>query len=55
MPSFGHYRPNPNGKGYEPWALQVLELSGDRIVEFSFFLDTARLFPLFGLPLEYPG
>jgi RNA polymerase sigma-70 factor (ECF subfamily) len=55
MPSFGHYRPNPNGEGYEPWALQVLELSGDRIVEFSFFLDTARLFPLFGLPLEYPG
>jgi RNA polymerase sigma-70 factor (ECF subfamily) len=48
-PAFGQYKPSPNG-GYEPWALQVLELSGGRIVELTFFLDTARLFPLFGLP-----
>ena len=48
-PAFGQYKPSPNG-GFEPWALQVLELSGGRIVEFTFFLDTARLFPLFGLP-----
>ena len=40
----------PSGGGYEPWALQVLELSGGRIVELSFFLDTETLFPLFGLP-----
>ena len=30
--------------------LQVLELDAGRIVEFTFFLDTATLFPLFGLP-----
>jgi RNA polymerase sigma-70 factor, ECF subfamily len=48
-PAFGQYKPSPDG-GYEPWALQVLELSGGRIVELTFFLDTERLFPLFGLP-----
>jgi len=48
-PAFGQYKPSPRG-GYEPWALQVLELSGGRIAEFTFFLDTAKLFPLFGLP-----
>jgi RNA polymerase sigma-70 factor, ECF subfamily len=53
-PAFGQYKPSPDG-GYEPWALQVLELSEGRIVEFSFFLDTQTVFPLFGLPLEYPG
>ena len=49
MPTYGQYKPSPQG-GYEPWALQVLQLSGGRIAEFTFFLDTARLFPLFGLP-----
>jgi RNA polymerase sigma-70 factor (ECF subfamily) len=48
-PAFGQYKPSPEG-GYEPWALQVLELEGGRIREFTFFLDTERLFPLFGLP-----
>src|SRR5438046_6763931 len=48
-PAFGQYKPSPDG-GYEPWALQVLEISDGRIVEFSFFLDTETLFPLFGLP-----
>jgi RNA polymerase sigma-70 factor (ECF subfamily) len=50
-PAFGQYKPSPNG-GHEPWALQVLELSDGRIAEFTFFLDTAKLFPLFGLPLR---
>jgi RNA polymerase sigma-70 factor (ECF subfamily) len=49
MPTFGQYKPSPQG-GYDPWALQVLELKDGRIAEFTFFLDTARLFPLFGLP-----
>jgi RNA polymerase sigma-70 factor (ECF subfamily) len=49
-PAFGQYKPSESGSGHEPWALQVLELSGDRIVELTFFLDTDRLFPLFGLP-----
>ena len=48
-PAFGQYKPSPDG-GYEPWALQVLELSGGRIAEFTFFLETDTLFPLFGLP-----
>jgi RNA polymerase sigma-70 factor (ECF subfamily) len=48
-PAFGQYKPSPDG-GHEPWALQVLELSAGRIVEFTFFLDTETLFPLFGLP-----
>ena len=49
LPAFGQYKPSPDG-GYEPWALQVLRLEGGRIVEFTFFLDTDTLFPLFGLP-----
>jgi RNA polymerase sigma-70 factor, ECF subfamily len=49
-PAFGQYKPSESGSGHEPWALQVLELSGDRIVELTFFLDTDRVFPLFGLP-----
>lgn len=48
-PAYGQYKPAPGG-GYEPWALQVLEVSDGRIGEFSFFLDTDTLFPLFGLP-----
>jgi RNA polymerase sigma-70 factor (ECF subfamily) len=51
-PAFGQYKPSPNG-GFEPWALQVLELEGGQIVELTFFLDTQRLFPVFGLPLTF--
>ena len=50
-PAFGQYKPSPDG-GYEPWALQVLEVSGGRIAELTFFLDTGRIFPLFGLPVR---
>jgi RNA polymerase sigma-70 factor, ECF subfamily len=48
-PAYGQYKPSPDG-GFDPWALQVIELVDGRIAEFSFFLDTATLFPLFGLP-----
>ena len=48
-PAFGQYKPDPEG-GYSPWALQVLELREGGIAELTFFLDTERLFPLFGLP-----
>ena len=48
MPAWGQYKPSPEG-GREPWALIVPEVSGGRIVELTFFLDTERLFPLFGL------
>jgi RNA polymerase sigma-70 factor (ECF subfamily) len=49
-PAFGQYKPSGSGAGYEPWALQVLEIVDGQIVGISFFLDTATLFPLFGLP-----
>lgn len=48
-PAFGQYRPSPDG-GHEPWSLQVLQLSDGGIAGVMFFLDTERLFPLFGLP-----
>jgi RNA polymerase sigma-70 factor, ECF subfamily len=48
-PGFAQYRPSPDG-GFEPWALQVLEISDGRITGLNSFLDTARFFPLFGLP-----
>jgi RNA polymerase sigma-70 factor, ECF subfamily len=48
--AFGQYKPSESGSGYDPWALQVLELDGDKIVELTFFLGTERIFPLFGLP-----
>jgi RNA polymerase sigma-70 factor (ECF subfamily) len=48
-PAFGQYKPSEAG-GYEPWALQVLEVADDGIAELTFFLDTDSLFPLFGLP-----
>ena len=54
-PAFGHYKPSGPGGTQEPWSLQVLELSGGRITGITFFLDTARFFPLFGLPLQLDG
>ncbi len=49
-PAFGQYKPSGTGGGYDPWALQVLEVADGRIVEFTFFLATETIFPLFGLP-----
>ena len=49
-PAFGQYKPGDREGILEPWSLQVLEISAGRIVGICFFLDTARLFPLFGLP-----
>ena len=49
-PAFGQYKPSESGSGFDPWALQVLEVSDGQIVELTFFLDTDRVFPLFGLP-----
>ena len=53
-PAFGQYRRSPNG-GHRPWALVVLELSGDEIAGWNSFLDTETLFPRFGLPMELPS
>jgi len=49
MPAWAQYKPSPEG-GREPWAIIVPEVSGERITELTFFLDTERLFPLFSLP-----
>ncbi len=54
MPAFGQYRPSGPGGSFEPWALQVIELSGGRITGLNAFLDTDRMFPLFGLPAVPP-
>jgi RNA polymerase sigma-70 factor (ECF subfamily) len=53
-PAFGQYKQSPDG-GYEPWAIQVLEVRDGRIGELTFFLDTERLFPLCGLPARLDG
>jgi len=53
-PAFGQYKPDPQG-GHAPWALQVVEISGSRVVGLHFFLDTERLFPAFGLPPHLPA
>ena len=48
--AFGQYKPDPAG-GRAPWALKLIEMSaGGRVGRLTFFLDTERLFPLFGLP-----
>jgi RNA polymerase sigma-70 factor (ECF subfamily) len=48
MAAFGSYKPDPAG-GHAPWSIQLIEVSGDRIVGHHNFLDTS-LFELFGLP-----
>jgi RNA polymerase sigma-70 factor, ECF subfamily len=48
--AFGQYKPSESGSGYDPWALQVLEIVDGKIVDITFFLSTERLFPLWGLP-----
>jgi RNA polymerase sigma-70 factor, ECF subfamily len=53
-PAFGQYKPAPDG-GYEPWALQVITVTGDEITDLVYFLDTPRLFPLFDLPPRLDG
>jgi RNA polymerase sigma-70 factor (ECF subfamily) len=48
-PAFGQYKPSPDG-GLEPWSLQVMEIADGKISGITFFLDTEKYFPLFGLP-----
>jgi RNA polymerase sigma-70 factor, ECF subfamily len=54
LPAFGQYRPTGPGGSFQPWALQVIEHSNGRITGLNAFLDTARWFPLFGLPAVPP-
>jgi len=53
-PAFGQYKPSAEGD-LEPWSLQVVEMSHGEITGITFFLDTQRLFPLFGLPPRLPA
>ena len=46
---FAQYKPGPPGQ-LEPWSIQVVEMSDGKISGLTFFLDTARFFPLWGLP-----
>jgi RNA polymerase sigma-70 factor, ECF subfamily len=53
--AFGQYRASgPNGE-HEPWGLVVLETRDGKVSGLNTFLDTASLFPLFGLPQALDG
>jgi RNA polymerase sigma-70 factor, ECF subfamily len=46
--AFGQYRVDPSG-GFSPWAIQIVEVSGERISAFHAFVYP-HLFAYFGLP-----
>jgi RNA polymerase sigma-70 factor (ECF subfamily) len=49
--AFGQYKPSESGRGFDPWALNVLHFDATgQVAELTYFLSTDRLFPLFGLP-----
>ena len=48
--AFAQYKPSETGPGPEPWSIHVVELGEGGATQLTFFLDTERLFPLFGLP-----
>ncbi|GAA5044705.1 sigma-70 family RNA polymerase sigma factor [Nocardia callitridis] len=52
LPAFGHYKPSGEPGRWVPWSITVLELEDNVIAGLNFFLDTDRLFPLFGLAPE---
>lgn len=52
--AFGQYKPDAEGR-YSPWAVVLLERDRDAITGWHSFLDTAALFPLFGLPMILAG
>ncbi|HET7721454.1 MAG TPA: sigma-70 family RNA polymerase sigma factor [Acidimicrobiales bacterium] len=49
MAAFASYKPDPDSGRRKPWSIQIIEISGDRIVGHHNFLDTT-LFAAFGLP-----
>jgi RNA polymerase sigma-70 factor, ECF subfamily len=51
-PAFAHYKPTESGDEYLPWALQIIEIEEGRISTMHCFLDTARWFPMFDLPMR---
>jgi RNA polymerase sigma-70 factor, ECF subfamily len=53
LPAFAQYRLAADGR-HVPWSLTVLELRAGRIAAWTAFLDTATIFPRFGLPETLP-
>jgi RNA polymerase sigma-70 factor (ECF subfamily) len=47
--AWGQYKPDHERGGLVPWGLQVHEVTDGKISRMTFFLDTERMFPLFGL------
>lgn len=47
--AWGQYKPDPEG-GHMPWGLQVHEVVDGKFSRLTWFIDSARIFPLFGLP-----
>jgi RNA polymerase sigma-70 factor (ECF subfamily) len=54
-PGFAQWKPSSDGSRHEAWAIQVLDVVDGRISRIDYFLDTPTVFPLFGLPLVWPG
>ncbi|HEY8548140.1 MAG TPA: sigma-70 family RNA polymerase sigma factor [Acidimicrobiales bacterium] len=52
MPAFAQYRVSQTGPGHDAWCLQVLDIIEGKVAGITYFLDTERLFPRFGLPLH---
>ena len=53
--AFGQYRASgPKGE-HEPWGLVIIESKDGQVSGINTFLDTASLFPLFGLPPSLDG
>ncbi|MFL5845352.1 MAG: sigma-70 family RNA polymerase sigma factor [Solirubrobacteraceae bacterium] len=55
MPAFAQYKPSDTGEGYDPWALQVIELRDGKVQNMTFFLEPVALFELWGLPARLPA
>lgn len=53
-PAFAQYVWSQELGRLEPRSLTVLELDGGRIRRLTLHLDTARWFPVFGVPLTWP-
>ena len=53
VPAWAQYKQDPAG-GYFPWSLQVHQAWAGRFGRLTFFLDTERIFPAFGLPPRLP-
>jgi RNA polymerase sigma-70 factor (ECF subfamily) len=54
-PGYAQYKPSADGTRHEAWCLQVVQVRAGRIERIDYVLDTPTVFPLFGLPLVWPG